>query len=73
MRLITQAKVDAKHIAAIALQGVDARKRIILTDRLGQRAYLSKRFARPLYDRMLTAQAKRLARRAGADPEDLVP
>jgi len=73
MRLITQAKVDAKHIAAIALQGVDARKRVILTDRLGQRAYLSKRFARPLYDRMLTAQAKRLARRAGAAPEDLVP
>ncbi len=73
MRLITQAKVDAKHIAAIALKGVDARKRVILTDRLGHQAYLSKRFARPLYDRMLTAQAKRLARRAGADPQDFVP
>ena len=73
MRLITQAKVDARHIAAIALKGVDARKRVILTDRLGHQAYLSKRFARPLYDRMLTAQAKRLARRAGADPQDFVP
>ena len=73
MRLITQAKVDAKHIAAIALKGIDKRKRIILTDRLGHQAYLSKRFARPLYDRMLTAQAKRLARRAGADPDDFVP
>ena len=73
MRLITQAKVDAKHIAAIALKGIDKRKKIILTYRLGHRAYLSKRFARPLYDRMLTAQAARLARRAGADPEDFVP
>ena len=73
MRLITQAKVDAKHIAAIALKGIDKRKRVILTDRLGHQAYLSKRFARPLYDRMLTAQAKRLARRAGADPDDFVP
>jgi NAD(P)-dependent dehydrogenase (short-subunit alcohol dehydrogenase family) len=73
MRLITQAKVDAKHIAAIVLKGVDARRRIILTERLGYQAYLSKRLARPLYDRMLTAQAKRLARRAGADPEGFVP
>ena len=73
MRLITQAKVDAKHVAAIALKGIDKRKKVILTDRLGHQAYLSKRFARPLYDRMLTAQAARLARRAGADPEDFVP
>ena len=47
MRLITQAKVDAKHIAAIALKGIDKRKKVILTDRLGHQAYLSKRFARP--------------------------
>ena len=40
MRLITQAKVDATHIAAIVLKGVDARKRVILTDRLGHQAYL---------------------------------
>ena len=73
VRLITQARVDARHIAGIVLKGIDARKRIILTDRLGQRAYLSKRFARPLYDRMLAGQASRLAKRAGADPEDFVP
>lgn len=71
VRLITQASVDAAHIAAIVLKGVDARKRVILTDRLGRQAYYSKRFVRPLYDRMLTAQAKRLARRAGADPAEL--
>ena len=73
MRLITQAKVDAAHIAAIVLAGVDKRKKVILTDRLGRQAYLSKRFARPLYDRMLTSQAKRLARRGGVDPEELAP
>lgn len=71
VRLITQANVDAAHVAAIVLKGVDARKRVILTDRLGRQAYYSKRFARPLYDRMLTAQAKRLARRSGADPAEL--
>jgi NAD(P)-dependent dehydrogenase (short-subunit alcohol dehydrogenase family) len=73
VRLITQAKVDAPHIAGIVLKGVDARKRVILTDRLGHRAWLSKRFARPLYDRMLSAQAARLARRSGTDPQELVP
>ncbi len=73
VRLITQAKVDAAHIAAIVLKGVDAKKKIILTDRLGHRAYFFKRFARPLYDRMLTGQAARLAKRGGADPEDFVP
>ena len=71
VRLITQATVDAAHIAAIVLKRVDARKRVILTDRLGRQAYYSKRFVRPLYHRMLTSQAKRLARRAGADPSEL--
>ncbi|HSF98499.1 MAG TPA: SDR family NAD(P)-dependent oxidoreductase [Ornithinibacter sp.] len=71
VRLITQASVDAAHIAAIVLKGVDARRKVILTDRLGRQAYYSKRFARPLYDRMLRAQATRLARRAGADTREL--
>jgi NAD(P)-dependent dehydrogenase (short-subunit alcohol dehydrogenase family) len=73
VRLITQATVDAAHIAGIVLKGVDAKRKIILTDRLGHRAYFLKRFARPLYDRMLAGQASRLAQRAGADPEDFVP
>jgi NAD(P)-dependent dehydrogenase (short-subunit alcohol dehydrogenase family) len=73
VRLITEAKVDAEHVAAIVLEGVDARKKIILTDRLGRQAYLLKRFARPIYDRMLAGQAARLARRGGADPDDFVP
>ena len=55
------------------LDGIDKRKPIILTDRLGRQAYFSKRFARPLYDRMMLGQAKRLARKAGADPGEYVP
>jgi NAD(P)-dependent dehydrogenase (short-subunit alcohol dehydrogenase family) len=73
VRLITQAKVDAGHVATVVLKGIDARKRVILTDRLGRRAWWSKRYARPLYDRMLTAQATRLARRGGVDPDELSP
>jgi NAD(P)-dependent dehydrogenase (short-subunit alcohol dehydrogenase family) len=73
VRLITQAKVDAAHVAAIVLKGIDARKRVILTDRLGRRAWWTKRYARPLYDRMLTAQATRLARRGGVDPGEPTP
>jgi NAD(P)-dependent dehydrogenase (short-subunit alcohol dehydrogenase family) len=72
-RLITEAKVDAHAMAGIVLKGIDARKKIILTDRLGRRAYLTKRFARPLYDRALVAQAKRLARRAGTSAEEFGP
>jgi NAD(P)-dependent dehydrogenase (short-subunit alcohol dehydrogenase family) len=73
VRLITEAKVDARHIAAIVLEGIDARKKIILTERLGRQAYFLKRFARPIYDRMLTGQAARLARRGGVDPDDFIP
>jgi NAD(P)-dependent dehydrogenase (short-subunit alcohol dehydrogenase family) len=72
-RLITEAKVDARAIAEIVLKGIDARKKIILTDALGRRAYLTKRYARPLYDRALVAQAKRLARRAGTTAEEFGP
>jgi NAD(P)-dependent dehydrogenase (short-subunit alcohol dehydrogenase family) len=55
-------------------QGRRRGKRVILTDRLGRQAYYwTKRFARPLYDRMRhRAGRKRLARRAaprsGAHP-----
>jgi NAD(P)-dependent dehydrogenase (short-subunit alcohol dehydrogenase family) len=73
VRLITEAKVDAGHIAAIVLEGIDARKKVILTERLGRQAYFLKRFARPIYDRMLTGQAARLARRGGVEPDDFVP
>ena len=73
IRLITRAKVDAGDIARIVLAGIDERKKVILTDRLGRRAWLTKRYARPLYERALVAQGKRLARRAGAGPGDPTP
>lgn len=73
VRLITQASVDAADIATIVLEGIDKKKPIILTDRMGRQAYFGKRFARPLYDRMMVAQAKRLARKAGADPGEYLP
>lgn len=73
VRLITQAKADADEIAAVVLAGIDARKKVILTERFGRQAWLTKRFARPLYDRAMGQQARRLARKAGTDPEELLP
>ena len=71
VRLITQATVGADDVARIVLDGIEKRKPIILTDRMGRQAYFGKRFARPLYDRMMNGQAAKLARRAGADPSEL--
>ncbi len=73
VRLITEASADADDVARIVLDGIDKRKPIILTDRLGRQAYYGKRFARPLYDRMMSGQAARLARRAGQHPEEYLP
>ncbi len=73
IRLITQAKSDAAAIARIVLAGIDKRKKIVLTEQLGRQAYLTKRFARPLYERAMLAQAKRLARKAGQDPAEFLP
>jgi NAD(P)-dependent dehydrogenase (short-subunit alcohol dehydrogenase family) len=73
IRLITQAATDAQHVAAVVLEGIDKRRPLILTERFGRQAYYGKRFARPLYDRMLGAQARRLARKSGLDPEDVAP
>lgn len=73
VRLITGASADADQMARIVLDGIDKRRPVILTDRLGRQAYYGKRFARPLYDRMMTAQARRLARKAGQDPDEYLP
>ena len=63
-KLITKAKASADEIAAIVVKGVDAGKRIILTDRMGRTAYWTKRLARPVYDRTATKGAERLAYKA---------
>lgn len=73
VRLITQAKEDAAAIARVVLDGIDRRKKVILTERLGRQAWLTKRFARPVYERAMLAQARRLARRAGQDPREYLP
>lgn len=73
VRLITQARADADEIARVVLAGIDRRKPVVLTERFGRQSWYLKRFARPLYDRMLLAQAARLARKAGVDPGDLTP
>lgn len=49
VRLITGAKASADQIAAMVIAGMDARKRLILTDRLGHVAFWTKRLAWPLY------------------------
>lgn len=61
LKLITQAKATPEQIAAIVLRGVDAHRRVILTDRLGRASFWSKRLARPLYDRMFAKGGARLA------------
>ncbi|MGL5864982.1 MAG: short-chain dehydrogenase, partial [Dermatophilaceae bacterium] len=73
VRLITEAGVSADDMARVVLRGIDRRRKVVLTDRLGRQAYYAKRFARPLYERMMIAQARRLARRAGVDVGELLP
>ena len=63
LRLISEATASAGDIAAVVLKGIDARRRIILTDRLGRRVFWTKRLARPAYDRAFRAGAARLARK----------
>ncbi|MGL5927486.1 MAG: SDR family NAD(P)-dependent oxidoreductase [Dermatophilaceae bacterium] len=73
VRLITEAGVSADEIARIVVRGIDRRRKVVLTDRLGRQSYYAKRFVRPLYDRMMATQARRLARKAGLDADELLP
>ncbi len=63
VRLITTASASADDIAAVVVKGIDAHKRLVLTDRAGRRAFWTKRLARPAYDRVFREGAARLARR----------
>ncbi|MGL4743529.1 MAG: SDR family NAD(P)-dependent oxidoreductase [Dermatophilaceae bacterium] len=72
-RLITEAGASAEQIARTVIRGIDRRKTLVLTDRLGRQAYYAKRFARPLYHRMMVLQARRLARAARVDVDELLP
>lgn len=63
VRLITKATRSADETAVVVLAGIDKRKRIILTDRLGHQAFWAKRLARPAYDAVMRKQGARLAGR----------
>jgi NAD(P)-dependent dehydrogenase (short-subunit alcohol dehydrogenase family) len=59
-RLIDRSKVTADDIASAVLRGVEKDTHIILTDRNGRVAYAAKRFARPLYYRMMARAAAQM-------------
>ncbi|MFT4263415.1 MAG: SDR family NAD(P)-dependent oxidoreductase [Nocardioides sp.] len=50
-RLIDRSKLDATQVAREVIKGIDGRRMVILPDPLARRTWLTKRFARPLYDR----------------------
>ncbi|MDQ3156486.1 MAG: SDR family oxidoreductase [Actinomycetota bacterium] len=59
--LIDKAKVTADDIAAEVIKGVRKNTHIILTDRDGRVAYAAKRFARPIYYRMMAKVSRQMA------------
>ena len=60
-KLIDRAKVTADEIAAVVIKGVEKNRHIILTDRNGKVAYAAKRFARPVYYRMMSKASAQMA------------
>lgn len=62
-KLIDKAKLSADDIAARVVKGVEKGKHIILTDRDGKIAYAAKRFARPLYYRMMAKASVQMAKK----------
>ena len=69
-RYLTRAKRTPEVVAARVLNGVDAGRYLILTDREGRIAYWAKRFATPLYRRAMAAPGRRMAaieRKGGAN------
>lgn len=59
-RLIDRAPLSADQVADTAMRGIDARRPVITTDRLGRMAWRAKRFARPLYRREQRRNAERM-------------
>jgi len=62
-KLVDRSKVTADDIAAEVLKGVEKGRHIILTDRDGRIGYAAKRFARPLYDRMMKKASFQMAKK----------
>lgn len=59
--LIDKAKVTADDIATEVIKGVQKNTHIILTDRNGRLAYAAKRFARPIYYRVMAKASRQMA------------
>lgn len=57
VRLINEAPRSADQVAAKAFEGMQRRDFIVLTDRDGEAAYRAKRFAGPVYERLLRRAA----------------
>jgi NAD(P)-dependent dehydrogenase (short-subunit alcohol dehydrogenase family) len=62
-KLIDRSKLSADAIATAVLTGVEKGRHIVLTDRDGRIAYAAKRFARPLYYRMMARASIAMARK----------
>jgi NAD(P)-dependent dehydrogenase (short-subunit alcohol dehydrogenase family) len=62
-KLIDRSKVTADDIATEVLKGVEKGRHIVLTDRDGRVAYAAKRFARPVYDRMMKRASFAMAKK----------
>jgi NAD(P)-dependent dehydrogenase (short-subunit alcohol dehydrogenase family) len=67
--LITKAPRSADVVADRVVRGIDARREVILTDLDGHLAWRAKRFARPVYRRVM----KRVARRSAGDHPGATP
>jgi NAD(P)-dependent dehydrogenase (short-subunit alcohol dehydrogenase family) len=61
-RMVSGASRSADDVAAIVLNGVDARKDVILTDIDGQIAWRAKRFVRPAYTAMMRRAGRQVMR-----------
>lgn len=60
-KLIDKDTVTADDMAAEVIKGVEKNKPIILTDRNGRVAYAANRFARPVYDQMMSKVSRQMA------------
>ncbi|MRJ75754.1 SDR family NAD(P)-dependent oxidoreductase [Aeromicrobium sp. SMF47] len=61
-KLIDRSRVSADDIAGEVLGGVEKDRHLILTDRDGRIAYAAKRFARPLYYRMMAKASTKMSK-----------
>ena len=60
--LISRAPLDADDIATRVISAVNARRYLVLPDRAARIAYWTKRLARPLYDRQMSAAGVKIHR-----------